>query len=120
MTFSTIDNFYDADMTKLLQQKELYNQGIFIPRKAHFTFPANSTSSKNLISVVYSNLHPDSNRDGMVLNLDQSVLQELITKGSGEGSHKMMIVNDQGMIISHPEGTFLNENESNPAFLQTK
>lgn len=116
---STFVDFFDADMSKMLLQKGLSKQGIFIPRLAHLTFPGNSYN-KNLISVVYSNSRPNGNQDGvMILNLDQNVLQELVTKGSGEATHKMMIVNNEGLIISHPDGMFLNENETNPAFLRT-
>ncbi|QYR22761.1 AraC family transcriptional regulator [Paenibacillus sp. sptzw28] len=106
LTFSTIDNFFDKGMTDLLEQKKMHGEGIFIPRKATFTFP-NSTNtglSQNLISVIYSNLRPDGNRDSMIVNLDQNVLQQLVMKGSGEGNYQMMIVNDQGRIISSPEG----------------
>ena len=55
----------------------------------------------------------------MVLNLDQAVLQELIMKGSGDGSHKMMIINDQGLIISRPDSINLNEDDSYRIFMKT-
>ena len=57
--------------------------------------------------------------DSMVLNLDQTVLQELIMKGSGDGSHKMMIINDQGLIISRPDSINLNEDDSYRIFMKT-
>ncbi len=114
LTFSTIDNFFDNGMTDLLQQQNLNRQGIFIPRKAVFSFP-NSTGpgeSVNLITIVYSYLRTDGNRDSMVVNLDQNVLQELVMKGSRDGNYKMMIVNDQGSIISRPEGEIFEDNDN--------
>jgi two-component system response regulator YesN len=111
LTLSTIDNFVDKGMTDLLEQKQMYEQGIFIPREAILAFPNSAAAEKqNLISIVYSNIRPDGNRDSMVVNLDQKVLQELIMKGSGEGTYKMMIVNDQGLIISRPKGEVLQDN----------
>jgi len=114
MTFSTIDNFFDKGMTEMLEQNNIYEQGIFIPRKADISFSdsPDTVKSQNLISFVFSNLRADGKRDSMVVNLDQDVLQELVMKGSGEGTYKMMIVNDQGLIISRPEGTIMQDDDS--------
>ena len=114
MTFSTIDNFFDKGMTDLLEQQKINQQGIFIPRIAVFSF-INSTGPgerKNLITIIYSYLRPDGNRDSMVVNLDQNVLQELVMKGSGDGNHKMMIINDQGSVISHTKGEIFQGNDN--------
>jgi AraC-like DNA-binding protein len=110
MTFSNIDNFFDKGMTDLLEQNKAY--GFFIPRKATFSFnnSTGSEESENLISLVYSITRPDGKRDSMVVNLDQTMLQELIMKGSNEGTYKMMIVTDQGLIISRPDDE-IHEND---------
>ncbi|XEC95836.1 AraC family transcriptional regulator [Paenibacillus tarimensis] len=112
MTFSTIDNFFDKGMTDTLEQNNIYEQSIFIPRKAAISFPdgPDIIESQDLISFVFSNSRPDGKRDSMVVNLDQHVLRELVMKGSGEGTYKMMIVNDQGLIISSPEDDILQDN----------
>ena len=119
--FSTIDNFYDKDMTRLLLQSDFNKQGIFIPRKAQFSFPGHETDTvtHNLITTVYGNLAPDGKWVGMIVNLNQSVLQQLVTKGSREATNKIIIVNNEGKVINLPDGMFLNENKANPAFLQT-
>ena len=120
LTFSTIEDFYDKGMTEILQQKNLNEQGIFIPRVAKLAFPnSSSIENQNVISIIYSNMRADGRRDSMVLNLDQAILQELIMKGSGEGSHKMMIINDQGLIISRPDSINLNEDDSYRIFMKT-
>ncbi|WP_199615820.1 AraC family transcriptional regulator [Paenibacillus alkalitolerans] len=114
MTFSTIDNFFDKGMTNILEHNKVYEQSIFIPRKAAISFPDSPgiTETQDLISIVYSNVRPDGKRDSMVVNLDQNVLQELVMKGSGEATYKMMIVNDQGLIISRPDDEILQDNET--------
>ena len=119
-TFSTIEDFVDKDMTEMLRRKNLNEQGIFIPRVAKLDFPnSSSTETQNVISIIYSNMRTDGRLDSMVLNLDQAVLQELIMKGSGDGSHKMMIINDQGLIISRPDSINLNEDDSYRIFMKT-
>ncbi|KRF42246.1 AraC family transcriptional regulator [Paenibacillus sp. Soil787] len=120
LTFSTIEDFVDKDMTEMLRRKNLNEQGIFIPRVAKLAFPnSSSIETQNVISVIYSNMRADGRLDSMVLNLDQAVLQELIMKGSGDGSHKMMIINDQGLIISRPDGINLKEDDSYRIFMKT-
>ena len=114
---STIDEFFDKHMTSMLQNKELYKLGIFIPRKEHFTLPG-AEFDKNLISIIYSNTRRDGTQDGiMVVNLDQQVLQERVSRGDRNGDRKVLIINDQGVIISHPDSTLINENASQqPSF----
>lgn len=120
MTFNTIDNFFDKSMTEMLQDRSFHEQGIFIPRTANYLYAdSGQPQTQKLISVIYSSLRADGRWDSMVLNLDQAVLQELIMKGSGNASHKMMIVNDKGLIISRPESLNVKEDESYRAFMRT-
>ncbi|WP_028608968.1 AraC family transcriptional regulator [Paenibacillus harenae] len=114
MTFSSIDNFFDKGMTDLLEENKMYGQSIFFPRKAAISFSDSPdlTERQDLISIVFSNLRPDGMRDSMVVNLDQSVLRELVMKGSGDGTYKMMIVNDQGLIITGPGDETLQDNDA--------
>lgn len=109
LTFSRIDDFFDKGMTELLKEKSVYDQGIFIPRKSTLSFANSSsaTAEQNLISIVYSNIRSDGNRDSMVVNLDQNMLQQLVMKGSGESNYQMMIFNDEGVVISKPESVDL-------------
>jgi two-component system response regulator YesN len=110
-TFSTIDNFFDKGVLELLDGDNDKGLGIFVPRVAELSYlNSKETEQKNLISIFYFSPRADGKRDCMVINLDQTLLQELIMKGSGEGSHQMFIVNDQGRVISGPEGWFEGEN----------
>lgn len=121
MTFSTIDNFYDKDMTSLLLRGEFYKHGIFIPREVQFSFAGSNkaTESQKLISIVFGNLRPDGKWDGMIVNIDQKVFQGLVTKGSREATYKVIIVNNEGKIITGPDGMVLDGDKANPDFLQT-
>ena len=78
---SPIADFFDKRMTDMLQNKDMYKLGIFIPRKEHFKLPG-TEFDKNLISIIYSNTKRDGSPDGiMVVNLDQQVLQERVSRG---------------------------------------
>ncbi|MBW5445207.1 helix-turn-helix domain-containing protein [Cohnella sp. CFH 77786] len=102
--FSTVDHFYDKGMTDYLKKGDLSRSGLFIPRTATlaFTSQSNKKSTENYISIIYTRIGSGEQQNSMVLNLDQTVLQSLILKGNDAGPNKMMIINDQGLMISKP------------------
>jgi AraC-like DNA-binding protein len=116
---SPVDDFFDTHMTDMLKNKELYKLGIFIPRKEHFTLPG-VEFDKNLISIIYSNTKRDGTPDGiMVVNLDQEVLQDRVNKGAKDEARKVLIINDQGVVLSHPDSTPVNETASSkPPYIE--
>ena len=114
---SPIADFFDKRMTDMLQNKDLFKLGIFIPRKEHFTLPG-MEFDKNLISIIYSNTKRDGSPDGiMVVNLDQQVLQDQVSRGDRNEFRKVLIINDQGVIISHPDSALINENVSHQPYI---
>jgi AraC-like DNA-binding protein len=102
--FSTIDDFFDKGMTDFLKGGDLTRNGLFIPRTADLTFStdSNKTTKQDYISIIYTRIDSGKVQNSMVLNLDQKVLQSLILKGNDAGPNKMMIINNQGHIISEP------------------
>lgn len=114
---SPIADFFDKRMTDMLQNKDMFKLGIFIPRKEHFKLPG-TEFDKNLISIIYSNTKRDGSPDGiMVVNLDQQVLQERVSRGDRNEFQKVLIINDQGVIISHPDSALINENISRQPYI---
>lgn len=103
--FSAIDPFFDPDMTDYLKQGDLTRNRLFIPRTAVLSYStdSNKKSEQRYISIIYTRFSSNTKPNSMVLNLDQKVLQSLILKGNNEGPNKMIIVNDQGLIIAKPD-----------------
>ncbi|WP_372631242.1 AraC family transcriptional regulator [Cohnella sp.] len=102
--FSKMDHFYDRGMADFLKKGDLSRSGLFIPRTATLSYSSQSNKviSENYISIIYTRIGSGEEQNSMVLNLDQTVLQSLILKGNDAGPNKMMIINDQGLVISKP------------------
>lgn len=117
-TMTPINQFYDKGMTALLQEQDFYKRGVFIPRTEKYVDLA-KTYEKNWITIIYSQFARNSIIDGaLVVNLKQQTLQELVTKGSGSSSLQSIIINDQGMIISHSNLSLVNQNIGNEPYIQ--
>ncbi|AFC28157.1 helix-turn-helix domain-containing protein [Paenibacillus mucilaginosus 3016] len=107
-TQNTVDSFYDNGMTELLKQgQKMGNRGVFIPRRERFS-SNNTPVDMNLLSIVYTQFKQDGASDGaLVVNLNQQTLQELINKAGQGISRQSMIINQQGMVLSHSDPQFL-------------
>ncbi|MBB6734690.1 AraC family transcriptional regulator [Cohnella zeiphila] len=103
--FNTVNHFFDPGMTDYLKHGDVSRNRLFIPRTAVLSYTTDSQkkTEQNYISIIYTRFGSSDKQNSMVLNLDQKVLQSLILKGNDEGPHKMMIINDQGLIIAKPD-----------------
>ncbi|KQN96086.1 helix-turn-helix domain-containing protein [Paenibacillus sp. Leaf72] len=115
-----IADFYDKRLTAMLKEKDFYKKGVFIPRNEKYTELAKSYE-KNWITIVYSQFARNSIIDGaLVVNLDQQMLQQLATKGSGSGSSiQSVIINDKGTVISHSNPSMVNKNLNEEPYIRT-
>ncbi len=105
-----VNDFYDKDMTQIIRNTNTSKLGIFIPRHLKSTNSGRKID-KNLISLVYSKYATKDMVDStFVVNLDQATLQNLVTKGVGNPSLQSMIINEQGIVISHSDQSLINHN----------
>jgi AraC-like DNA-binding protein len=117
-TSRKIDEFYDRDMTRIVQERNAYGSRYFIPRKERFEIYGH-LFTKNVISMVYSHSEYGSHPHGvMVVNLDQQVLQQLVTDGNADTTTISMIIDGDGFVISHPDGAFINANIGGEPYFQ--
>ncbi|GBG08554.1 transcriptional regulator [Paenibacillus agaridevorans] len=111
-TVRTFDEFYDQQILQLLENSGAMRGSIFIPRHTSFVSDTKSFSG-NLISVAYSSARDEKATNGaMILNLDQQVLQHMMMNGAGSNSFQSMILNRQGVVISHSDLSRINSNLS--------
>ncbi|MGG1553707.1 cache domain-containing protein [Paenibacillus ferrarius] len=116
-TRSTVDSFYDRGMTDLLKQgQKIGVKGVFIPRRERFTF--DTPEDLNLLSIVYTQFKLDGSSDGaLVVNLNQQTLQELISKAGPGISRQSMMINQNGMVLSHSDAQFLMKNIADERYI---
>ncbi|XEC93983.1 helix-turn-helix domain-containing protein [Paenibacillus tarimensis] len=106
----SIEGFYDKGMTKLVKDEAERGNGSLLPRNASFNI-YDQAYDMNLISIIYSDSDPDSYSHGvLIVNLDQQVLQRLVSDDNEQASSTMTIIDRQGTIISHPDGDSINRN----------
>lgn len=104
---STLDAFYDK---QALQLFNLYNENsstIFLPRAASFTRDG-TVVRHNYVTLIFARIDALSSvSGGLIVNIDQSKLQSLITADL-KSKDNMYIVTNTGSIISNGEPASIN------------
>lgn len=111
---SDFEQFFDADMTTMLNNGTFVDKGVFIPRREQFTY-LNKQYDSNLITVIYSEFGRNKTIDGaFVLNLDQQVLHKLVTRGNTTSTQQSFILSGRGTVISSSENNSFGKNVLSP------
>lgn len=110
-TVQTIDQFFDQDMNQKVQQvTESGGTQYFIPAVERFSILGKEYNHR-VISVIFSSTTTDSFSHGLlVVNFNQSLFQQLVTQGHGSSSSNIMIVDQQGTIISQSNERWSSDN----------
>jgi AraC-like DNA-binding protein len=112
-------DFYDTDMTKLLENKNNLEQGVFIPRQEKFTY-LNKEYNNQLITVIYSEYGSNTTTEGaFVLNIDQKQLHNLVAKGDESSKQQSIILSKKGEVISNSDYSIDNHEVLNEQMTQT-
>ncbi len=118
-TVRSFSDFYDEQILHLLKNTNAMRGSIFVPRTTSFVHDTKPFNG-NLISVAYmSTRDGEASNGAMVLNLDQRVLQTMMMNGAGSMSFQSMIMNRQGVVISHSDDTRINTNLSELPAIQS-
>lgn len=109
---SDFNDFFDADMSRMLEKADFSGQGAFIPRQEQFNY-LNKKYDNKLITVIYSEYGSNKTMEGaFVLNIDQQVLHKLVTKGTASSTQQSFILNGQGTVISSSDNSSIHQNIS--------
>jgi len=107
-TVRSFPEFYDRQILRLLENTQTLHNSILIPRNTSFVYDTKQFHG-NLISVAYMSTRDNEVSNGaMILNLDQQVLQDMMMSGTGNKSFQSMILNRQGVVISHSDNRMIN------------
>ncbi|MBD0381488.1 helix-turn-helix domain-containing protein [Paenibacillus sedimenti] len=118
-TVRPFSEFYDQQILQLLENTQTLRDSIFIPRHTSFVHDTKPFDG-NLISVAYLSTREDKATNGaMILNLDQQVLQNMMMNGAGSKSFQSMILNRQGVVISHTDNKKMDADLSNVEVIKT-
>ncbi|RTE01998.1 helix-turn-helix domain-containing protein [Paenibacillus whitsoniae] len=117
-TVRDFDEFYDRGALALLENLQPNRSGIFTPRHIHYAIDGKS-DDRNLISVVLPNAIGQATNGALVLNLDQRTLQRMVMNGSESRLFQSMILNKQGIVITHTNAEKINTNVAEQPFVRT-
>lgn len=118
-TAQPFDEFFDQAMTQKVQQlSENIQPTYFIPGKENFEILGKEYED-HIISIIYSSTTQESLSHGvLVVNFDQALFQQLVTQGNdSSSSSNVMIVDQQGTIISHSDANWMTSNIQNEAYM---
>lgn len=119
-TMRPYEQFYDQQILQLFESEALQGS-IFIPRTTSFVSDTKAFEG-NLISVAFMNSKDRTAINGaLILNFDQKILQEMIMNGTKKEnqSFQSMILNRQGIVISHSNSEFINHDFSSQDTFRT-
>lgn len=116
-TRSTVEDFDDMGMTKLLEKgRNIGNGGAFIPRRERLSY-GNNPADLNLLSIIYTQFEGEVSDGALVVNLNQQTLQELINKAGDRISRQSMIIDQHGTVLSHTDPQLLMKNIADEPYI---
>ncbi|SDD06949.1 Helix-turn-helix domain-containing protein [Paenibacillus sp. UNCCL117] len=111
-TARSFDDFYDRQILQLMENGLSVDGSIFIPRNTSFVYDTKPFEG-NLITVAYTSTRGERFMNGgLILNVDQQILQNMMMNGVGSKSFQSMILNRQGLVISHSDHQMISKNLS--------
>lgn len=113
-----IEDFYDQDIIRRLMKNDITQDQIFIPRKISYKI-YNKTTDMDVISVVFKSQSKGNSPDAaLIFNLDQRVLQEMVTPEKNDDTNMIFIMDKEGTIISHPQISMVLRNISSESYIE--
>lgn len=104
----SVNDFFDKGIIDILKTNKFTHEIEYIPRKVRYSY-ASKDIQYNTISIIYTdtsgNKAPES---ALIFNLKQDSLQQIINTGSRDNASEIFIVNQDGIVISHPDTSLVN------------
>ncbi|GMK42489.1 hypothetical protein PCCS19_55490 [Paenibacillus sp. CCS19] len=112
---STTD-FLDQDIIRTLRNKEHNVSNAYFTRKVNYAINNNDVS-ENLLTLVLTNTsYKGEVESSLVINLNQRILQQMVTIGSAGDLNQVLIMYKNGNVLSHDDTSMINTNLSNESF----
>ncbi len=114
----TREEFFDLEIFSLLNKNKSKPQNIFIPRNTKFALN-DKEYDINLISIIFAEYPKTGEPDAaLIVNIKQEVIQDMFTAGEEGDGAKVLIVNSEGTIISHPDAQKVNSTIGGQEFFE--
>ncbi|MBD2871032.1 helix-turn-helix domain-containing protein [Paenibacillus arenilitoris] len=112
---STTD-FLDQDIIHILKNSERNVSDEYFTRKVDYVIN-NREISENFLTMVLSNTSNHGEvESSLVINLNERILQEMVTSGSAGDLNQVLIMYKDGNVLSHDDTSMINKNLANESF----
>ena len=118
-TVQNLNDFYDRDFLNSLDKYDGTRMPFLLPRKATYIINGQKQTT-NVISLIF--MQKDTNKkltSLLVYNLDEKVLQKVVTSENDDKSNEIFIIDNNGIVISHPDEKKINTNMKNDKYIKT-
>lgn len=117
-TAANLNDFYDNEFLKSLDKYEPSRMPFLLPRKATYTLNGQKQNT-NIVSLIFMQKDTDKRITSLlVYNLDEQVLQKVVTSEDNDKSNEIFIIDNNGIVISHPDEQKINTSMKNDEFIK--
>jgi AraC-like DNA-binding protein len=110
--------FFDKDIIEMLDKIESSNINTYFSRKANYTIN-DKVVSDNLVTLVFANVSSNKKvEEAIIVNLNQEVLQKMLTSSGTDNINQMFIIYENGKVITHSDASMINENLENESYIK--
>ena len=118
-SFAPIREFFDKDIVNILKNPSPHNMNSFFTRQAHYVIKEREVK-ENLITLIFANISPNKRiEEALIVNLDQSILQQMVTNGKIGDLNQVFIIYENGDVITHSDPSMLHKNIYHESYIKT-
>ena len=117
-TVQNMNDFYDNKFLKSLDKYDDTRMPFLLPRKVTYNINGQKQTN-NVISLIF--MQKDTSKkitSLLVYNLDEQVLQKVVTSEDDDKSNEIFIIDNNGIVISHPDEKKINTNMKNEKYIK--
>lgn len=117
-TVLNLNDFYDKEFLTSLDKYDGTRMPFLLPRKVTYNINGQKETI-NVISLIF--MQKDANKkltSLVVYNLDEQVLQQVVTSENVDKLNEMFIIDNNGTVISHPDEKKINTNMKNDMYIK--
>lgn len=108
--------FLDQDIIRILKNTEHVVSDEYFTRKVDYVIDY-KVINENFFTLLLTNTSNNGEvESSLVINLDQKILQQMVTSGSTGDLNQVLIMYKDGNVLSHDDTSMINTNLSNESF----
>lgn len=112
----TTTDFLDQDIINILTSPKKIVSDAYFTRQVDYVID-NKNVSENFLTLVFTNTTNNGEiESSLVLNLNQRILQQMVTSGRTGDLNQVLIMYKNGNVLSHDDTSMINKNLANESY----